>query len=368
MLHPLKTSYCMRIYKIPTTWLLLFLLLASCSNEQEEYEFPVHGGKLREISFTPVDMPELKSSHTFWQQWHNGFIPGDAIGIFVVETGGNTIANNKCFIFDGERFTPAGEEDCIFVRNRPFEVYACYPFLPHMYNHEIPYFNFTVSPYQDKDGGYHDGYPWELRKNNLMTAVYKGEPAGDVIPLTFRHRMALVGVDIYHGLDREVSEAVLPGKYITSYYNMADPKNMFMPDTIKSDIAMYEIMSGNGVTSYKAYIPEQVVNEDSLLFRLSVSGREYEHYAQTESLLKGGVCNYYRFTFSCTIGISAGQGGTVSGGGTYSCGDQVMVKAVMDTGYDFTGWYENGEKVSGNQYYIFMANGNRTLEARFKHS
>lgn len=66
-----------------------------------------------------------------------------------------------------------------------------------------------------------------------------------------------------------------------------------------------------------------------------------------------------------SITTNATAGGTVSGAGNYDYNSNISVKATPNTGYDFTGWYENGGKVSDSQSYNFVVKGNRVLEARF---
>ena len=67
-----------------------------------------------------------------------------------------------------------------------------------------------------------------------------------------------------------------------------------------------------------------------------------------------------------TVVVTAGEGGTVSGGDTYSEGSEVTLTATPNTNYLFDGWYENDEKISSaGATYTFTATINRTLEARF---
>ena len=69
---------------------------------------------------------------------------------------------------------------------------------------------------------------------------------------------------------------------------------------------------------------------------------------------------------TCTITAIAGNGGTVTGGGTYAQGENVALTATPDRDYIFDGWYENGEILSGiGAVYEFSVIKHRTLEARF---
>ena len=63
---------------------------------------------------------------------------------------------------------------------------------------------------------------------------------------------------------------------------------------------------------------------------------------------------------------SGTTGGTVSGGGTYTHGSSVTVKATPTTGYEFDGWYSGTSLQSSSASYQFTATGNKTLTARFQ--
>ncbi len=70
-----------------------------------------------------------------------------------------------------------------------------------------------------------------------------------------------------------------------------------------------------------------------------------------------------------TVSVSASQaeGGSVSGGGTYDDGTSVTVTAAPSSGYIFTGWLENGEKVeNAGASYTFTVTADRTLTAGFE--
>ena len=66
-----------------------------------------------------------------------------------------------------------------------------------------------------------------------------------------------------------------------------------------------------------------------------------------------------------TITVTAGSGGTVSGGGNVTHGDSVEVTATANQGYHFVNWTENGTEVSTSATYSFIATANRTLTANF---
>lgn len=63
-----------------------------------------------------------------------------------------------------------------------------------------------------------------------------------------------------------------------------------------------------------------------------------------------------------------GQGGTVSGGGTYPIGSQVTVSVNVNTGYSFRGWVLNGtsQVISALETYTFTLQGQIDLVATFE--
>ena len=68
-----------------------------------------------------------------------------------------------------------------------------------------------------------------------------------------------------------------------------------------------------------------------------------------------------------TVSANPQEYGTVSGGGTYSLGEQVIVSATAHYGYQFKNWTENGVIVSQTPSgdYSFIATGARDLVANF---
>ncbi len=58
-------------------------------------------------------------------------------------------------------------------------------------------------------------------------------------------------------------------------------------------------------------------------------------------------------------------GGAVSGGGDFLAGDSVTLSAVVNSGFVFTGWSENGVVVASTPDYTFTVAGARSLVATF---
>lgn len=70
-------------------------------------------------------------------------------------------------------------------------------------------------------------------------------------------------------------------------------------------------------------------------------------------------------TYTVSVSANPSNGGTVSGGGTYSDGQECTVIATSANGYTFVNWTENGNPVSSEPSYTFTVTGNRTLVANF---
>lgn len=75
--------------------------------------------------------------------------------------------------------------------------------------------------------------------------------------------------------------------------------------------------------------------------------------------------NFSVLQYTVSASANPAAGGSVSGSGTYSYNASVTVTAAAASGWDFTGWYEGGNMVSGNASYTFNALANHTLEANF---
>lgn len=71
-------------------------------------------------------------------------------------------------------------------------------------------------------------------------------------------------------------------------------------------------------------------------------------------------------TYRVTVSADPAEGGTVSGGGTYTSGNTVTVRAVPVADFLFVEWREDGAAVSTNASYSFSISRDRKLLAVFK--
>ena len=94
---------------------------------------------------------------------------------------------------------------------------------------------------------------------------------------------------------------------------------------------------------------------------LTVFGYNKITYEGTINITSGGATQY-----NVNVSANPTNGGTVTGGGTYSQGRLCTVNATANSGYTFTNWTENGNVVSSQACYTFTVNSNRNLVANFQ--
>ena len=88
----------------------------------------------------------------------------------------------------------------------------------------------------------------------------------------------------------------------------------------------------------------------------------YEFTARTDKTLTAKFCEK---TESVQIDVIYDEGGFAMGGGTYSKNREVALLAIPYDAYSFTGWYRDGQLVSGSAEYSIHADTDVILEARF---
>ena len=88
-------------------------------------------------------------------------------------------------------------------------------------------------------------------------------------------------------------------------------------------------------------------------------------YSFTVEANRNLVANFTANTYTIGVTANPSNGGTVSGGGSFTHGQSCTVSATANTGYTFINWTENGAQVSSQAEYTFSVNGNRNLVAHF---
>ena len=70
-------------------------------------------------------------------------------------------------------------------------------------------------------------------------------------------------------------------------------------------------------------------------------------------------------TYNVSVTANPANGGSVTGGGTYTEGETCTITATPNTNYTFNNWTENGEVISSDANYTFTVNANQNLVANF---
>jgi len=99
--------------------------------------------------------------------------------------------------------------------------------------------------------------------------------------------------------------------------------------------------------------------------RINGAGSTYSFIAEEFRMLEARFMRQTGSAVPVFIFATAGEGGTITGGGMYFFGNWVELNAIPDAGFVFAGWYENGIRINGHTAYIFVAESFRMLEARF---
>ncbi|MBO6024454.1 MAG: InlB B-repeat-containing protein [Bacteroidales bacterium] len=77
------------------------------------------------------------------------------------------------------------------------------------------------------------------------------------------------------------------------------------------------------------------------------------------------VAHFSANSYTINVTTTPSNGGTASGGGTYTYGQSCTVSATPATGYRFVNWMENGNHVTSQPSYTFNVTGDRDLLAHF---
>lgn len=132
------------------------------------------------------------------------------------------------------------------------------------------------------------------------------------------------------------------------------------------------IVLGKDVTQYTygtgAALPTaEDITRDGYAFKgwYEDSGFSGSPVTEITSADTGAKTYYAKWVKLWTVTVTAGDGGTVSGGGTYEENSTVTVTAVPDSGCRFIRWMENGAQVSTDESYAFPLTGDRNLTAEF---
>ena len=141
----------------------------------------------------------------------------------------------------------------------------------------------------------------------------------------------------------------------------------------------YTIIAGNGGTVSNEGTHRAVYGVYKLISATPNEGYKFVNWTSGETVVSNAAsfrlkveqdtvltANFAKINYY-VIETSATDGGTVTSGGTYEEGESVTLVATPDNNCRFINWTVNGEIVSTNASYRFIASANATYVAHFVH-
>ena len=240
------------------------------------------------------------------------FEKGDAIGVFAAARDDESVpaqlrpsgnfADNKKYIFDGEKFVPDGESNSIFITSYPIDYYAYYPYAT--VDNPLE-FIFHVAADQES-----------LTESDLMYARNTDGSGKNNIPLTFIHKLSKVVVPYSReNVGGAAGTAVVNDAYTGCIMNLSTGEIRTLFDDGQQDIVMFK--DGNAAdVSFSAIFPEQtfsaadpfIIFDDSKEFKLSAD-RLFESEHVVELPFMGKILEYQFAVTPIEKNISS-KGGT----------------------------------------------------------
>jgi hypothetical protein len=334
-------------------------------------------------------------------------------------------ADNKHYRFDGDQFVAVGESDKIFYEaGTVLDFYVYYPYTPDIEN--VSAYSFTISGDQSEDFDRND-LCWASNETGDMTNPVSLNFKHKLSQVHLRFNTGAAGKPAsakIHGIIPSASLNLQTGAIVTAD-KPKQPAELF-PCGKSGEACVYrsllpaqDIKKGATLFSFavngkeREFKASQDISfksgqrhsfEFALQYRITVEaqgegnvygGGIYEHgepvtvygkehpgwhltgWFEDDTL----VCDQLEYTFEAardrrlvikyapvdkaTITVHSSGGGSAEGGGTFSTGENCTVRASGHPSWYFSGWYEDGIRVSSTEEYSFRVTADRELEARF---
>ena len=128
-------------------------------------------------------------------------------------------------------------------------------------------------------------------------------------------------------------------------------------------------VTGGGTYNHGQYCTAVATEADGYTFvNWTEDGTEVSTDASYYFMVEGNrnlVANFTINSYTVTVAANPTEGGTVTGGGTFTYGDDCTVSATEAEGYTFINWTENGSFVSSELTFTFTVEADRDLVANF---
>ena len=257
--------------------LVLSLLTISCSENLNELrsDFDTDNPIIIESTY-PVGSAQTRAS------MENGFVEGDAVGIFVVdydkEGNPGTLAlkgeraGNIHFSYDGSKWTANYQ---LYWKNSstPADFYGYYPYDQSMQS--VTDYSFGVSPKQDSNAtsGTLAGYE---ASDLLWAKSTKVMPTTETVSLQYRHLMAGISIQLVMGTGFEASEWATHIKTVQIENTILNGK----VDLSTGSVAVTEgsptnITPLNYNESFRAVVFPQTVAAGKSIVSVTIDGKTY---------------------------------------------------------------------------------------------
>ena len=322
--------------------LMITALLFACSKEDNNVK--VDAGHT--VTFS---VSQSRSSQ------YGNFEDGDAIGVFVYEASSKRVRYlNSKYVYNGKTFVPSSESDNIRVLSgASYNFYVYYPYA--VGNSDATSISHTISDQSTKDG-------WI--KADFLTATYEKPLEGYCVPLNFKHRNSTLQLIVTDG--EGIDGAKIENIQTQSHYNLLD--GTITKGSSKETKGMYLYSNGNGISTFRITLPEQVIGDSNPISLLKSGQAVLKLKAATAVQLEAGKVHDYNLGYKKTVTINDYTiGGTTTGAGKYALKSTCTVTATPKAGHTFIGWYDKSDKlISANSKYSFPVIEDVTLNPKYK--
>ena len=321
--------------------LMITALLFACSKEDNNVK--VDAGHT--VTFS---VSQSRSSQ------YGNFEDGDAIGVFVYEASSKRVRYlNSKYVYNGKTFVPSSESDNIRVLSgASYNFYVYYPYA--VGNSDATSISHTI-PDQSAESGWIDA--------DFLTATYDKPLVDYCVPLNFKHRNSTLQLIVTDG--EGIDGAKIENIQTQSHYNLLDGSVRY--GSSKETKGMYLYSNGNGISTFRITLPEQVIGDSNPISLLKSGQAVLKLKAATAVQLEAGKVHDYNLGYKKTVRINDyTTGGTTTGAGKYALKSTCTVTATPKTGHTFVGWFVNDQLISANRNYSFPVLEDVTLTPKYK--
>lgn len=286
------------------TMLAAMGLLAACSDDTD-VPAALGGGMPISISAEyPVKGVSTRATD-------NGFLPDDAIGLYVadyhsdgtpgeLQAKGNH-ADNVRFDFDGTTWT-ANYQLYWANKSTPADFFGYYPFNDNLQNPTA--YDFSVSDNQDETTSDKSNYE---QSDLLWAKAEKVQPTADAIPLSYRHLMAGITIQLQPGTGFEATEWTELEKIVlvdnvvsSSTVNLQTGEVM-----VKDGAATGVVVPLKYNDAWRAVVVPQTVSAGKRILNITVDGQNYSLVKGSDVQLIGG--KMHNFTVMVNKNTATGK-------------------------------------------------------------